>query len=251
MINFTKVHALGNDFLLVEDNQEIQADQLPALTRLLCERHTGIGADGLILIKVLDFDRGRVSFRIFNADGSEAEISGNGLRCASAFLFHYQKVPGNVINFETIVGEHLLRAGGLQNLSCLRLNKQLEYEAAVVGTKPRWTINAFQQTLSHLSSPDNLSVNLNGDLHHIIEVLQRYVQPVRSLIRGCHCQRHLRRRSDRDVPICPTVLMLALSGVAFEFDHNSFRLSNSPHDVEHVAGVQGPQLDANLLDNLA
>ena len=107
MINFTKVHALGNDFLLVEDNQEIQADQLPALTRLLCERHTGIGADGLILIKVLDFDRGRVSFRIFNADGSEAEISGNGLRCASAFLFHYQKVPGNVINFETIVGEHL------------------------------------------------------------------------------------------------------------------------------------------------
>jgi len=51
MINFTKVHALGNDFLLVEDNREIQADQLPSLTRQLCERHTGIGADGLILLK--------------------------------------------------------------------------------------------------------------------------------------------------------------------------------------------------------
>ncbi|NMC65191.1 MAG: diaminopimelate epimerase, partial [Acidobacteria bacterium] len=86
-MNFTKVHALGNDFLLVEDNQSIQADRLPDLTRQLCERHTGVGADGLILIKVLDFDQSLVSFRIFNADGSEAEISGNGLRCASAVLF--------------------------------------------------------------------------------------------------------------------------------------------------------------------
>jgi diaminopimelate epimerase len=107
MMNFTKVHALGNDFLLVEDNQSIQADRLPDLTRQLCERHTGVGADGLILIKVLDFDQSRVSFRIFNADGSEAEISGNGLRCASAVLFHYQKVPEKVVKFETIVGEHL------------------------------------------------------------------------------------------------------------------------------------------------
>lgn len=105
-MNFAKLHALGNDFLVIEVNQSIREEDLPETARRLCERHTGVGSDGLILIKILDREKSLVNFRIFNADGSEPEISGNGLRCAAAYLFHYQKVSGALITFKTNAGEH-------------------------------------------------------------------------------------------------------------------------------------------------
>ncbi|MGB9893423.1 MAG: diaminopimelate epimerase, partial [Candidatus Saccharicenans sp.] len=104
-MNLAKLHALGNDFLVIEDDQSLVEEKLPPLARQLCDRHTGVGADGLLLLRIIDRDLKRVNFRIFNADGSEAEISGNGLRCAAAYLFHHQKVSGPIIYFETIAGE--------------------------------------------------------------------------------------------------------------------------------------------------
>lgn len=77
-IPFTKAHGAGNDFLLTWADQAPQTG-LPAIARAICERNTGIGADGWILIDGF-------SIRLFNADGSEAEISGNGTRCAAALL---------------------------------------------------------------------------------------------------------------------------------------------------------------------
>jgi diaminopimelate epimerase len=77
-ISFTKAHGAGNDFLLTWADQVPPGD-LPAMARAICGRHTGIGGDGWML--VLDS-----SIRLFNADGSEAEISGNGTRCAAALL---------------------------------------------------------------------------------------------------------------------------------------------------------------------
>jgi diaminopimelate epimerase len=75
-ITVAKYHGLGNDFLVVLDPAvEPGAD----LARRLCDRHRGVGADGLIVGRRLD--AGALSFRLFNADGSEAEMSGNGLRC--------------------------------------------------------------------------------------------------------------------------------------------------------------------------
>jgi diaminopimelate epimerase len=77
-IPFTKAHGAGNDFLLSWSQQVPDVD-LPSTARAICNRHTGIGADGWMLM------RGH-SIRLFNADGSEAEISGNGTRCAAALL---------------------------------------------------------------------------------------------------------------------------------------------------------------------
>src|SRR5215472_15727349 len=77
-IPFTKAHGAGNDFLLTWADRAPTSD-LPATARAICNRHTGIGADGWILID-------GTSIRLFNADGSEAEISGNGTRCAAALL---------------------------------------------------------------------------------------------------------------------------------------------------------------------
>ena len=84
MIPFVKAHACGNDFLILEEAVATRAHAM--LARTLCSRNTSIGADG---IEFLDRRPGREFFlRLFNADGSEAELSGNGTRCVAAWLAH-------------------------------------------------------------------------------------------------------------------------------------------------------------------
>jgi diaminopimelate epimerase len=83
-----KAHGLGNDFLLVPET-EAPADPA-AWARRLCERHTGLGADGVLLYADRD---GGVRMRLINADGGEAEISANGLRCLAAFRVRAGAVP--------------------------------------------------------------------------------------------------------------------------------------------------------------
>lgn len=77
-IPFTKAHGAGNDFLLTWADQA-PGGNLNKAARAICDRHTGIGADGWILVRP-------DSIRLFNADGTEAELSGNGTRCAAALL---------------------------------------------------------------------------------------------------------------------------------------------------------------------
>jgi len=80
-----KAHAYGNDFLLVQES-DARGRDLPALARTLCARHTGLGADGLILYSTLT---DRLRMRLHNADGSSSEISGNGVRCLAAFALEH------------------------------------------------------------------------------------------------------------------------------------------------------------------
>ena len=82
MIRFAKAHAYGNDFLYVLQ-REVGAAGLPALAREMCDRTTGIGADGLIIYAP---SKAGASMRLFNADGSRAEVSGNGVRALAALI---------------------------------------------------------------------------------------------------------------------------------------------------------------------
>ncbi|HXG32284.1 MAG TPA: diaminopimelate epimerase [Bryobacteraceae bacterium] len=85
-IPFTKAHGAGNDFLLTWAH-EAPATGQAAVARAICARHTGVGADGWILVSPPPRGAGwDGEIRLFNADGSAAEISGNGTRCAAAFL---------------------------------------------------------------------------------------------------------------------------------------------------------------------
>jgi diaminopimelate epimerase len=104
-MKFTKLHSLGNDFLVIDPAEGEIIPEIADFTNRVCDRHTGVGADGLLLISVKDKAKGFVSFRIFNADGSEPEISGNGLRCAAAYLFLKKKVDQPRITFQTSAGD--------------------------------------------------------------------------------------------------------------------------------------------------
>ncbi|MDO8602444.1 MAG: diaminopimelate epimerase [Candidatus Omnitrophota bacterium] len=99
-LNFTKMVGAGNDFVVIDNGLNARGSRLrgfSALAKRLCNRKTGIGADGILVLeksKIADF-----KMRIFNADGSEAEMCGNGLRCAVLFKGIKRKVK-----VETIAG---------------------------------------------------------------------------------------------------------------------------------------------------
>lgn len=90
MIPFVKAHACGNDFLIVEDALAGRAHA--DLARTLCSRNTSIGADGVEFLDRSGARPGDFFLRLFNADGSEAELSGNGTRCVAAWLAHSEGI---------------------------------------------------------------------------------------------------------------------------------------------------------------
>jgi diaminopimelate epimerase len=87
-MRFAKAHGLGNDFILVAQ-EEIPGDPA-ARVRRLCDRHEGIGGDGVLLYRL---ESPRVHMRLINADGSDGEMSGNGARCLAAYVVHHGWMP--------------------------------------------------------------------------------------------------------------------------------------------------------------
>jgi diaminopimelate epimerase len=113
-MKFTKMHGLGNDFVLVDGFEEkLDETTLPQRAREVCDRHFGIGADGLILVlpsRVASF-----RWRIFNPDGSEPESCGNGIRCLAKFVYERKLTTETTLTVETLGGVKTLKlsvAGG-------------------------------------------------------------------------------------------------------------------------------------------
>ncbi len=104
-MNFTKLHGTGNDFVLV-DARSLERDW-NALAQVICDRHFGVGGDGLILAAASE--RAAVRMRIFNADGSEAEMSGNGMRCLVKFAVDQGIVTPEGDEFDVETGAGVLR----------------------------------------------------------------------------------------------------------------------------------------------
>ena len=99
-MKFTKAHAYGNDFLYVRKDA-VRGARLGSLARELCDRHTGIGADGLIVFEPTSQG---ASMQLFNADGSRAELSGNGVRALGAILLRDVVEPEAEITVRTEAG---------------------------------------------------------------------------------------------------------------------------------------------------
>ena len=98
---FTKMHGLGNDYVCINCFRE-RVEDPPGFARTLCERHYGIGADGLILIcpsKVSDF-----KMEIYNSDGSVAGMCGNGIRCLGKYVYDYGLTGKETLSIETKSG---------------------------------------------------------------------------------------------------------------------------------------------------
>ena len=101
-MKFTKMHGIGNDFVVVDGFKYTSIPDPGALSEKMCDRHFGVGADGLIWM--VPSDRADARMRIFNSDGSEPEMCGNGLRCAAQFLRDEGIVDSDVMTIETLAG---------------------------------------------------------------------------------------------------------------------------------------------------
>lgn len=101
-LHVAKAHAYGNDFLLVDEREALT----PESVRRLCARHTGVGADGVVLYGLRER---AATMRLFNADGSASELSGNGLRCLAALIARQKGLSvGSLVTVETCAGTKLL-----------------------------------------------------------------------------------------------------------------------------------------------
>ncbi len=102
-MKFWKIHGLGNDYIVIDNRDEkIGSADAAALAKKLCERRFSVGADGLLLVSnsaVAD-----VKMRIFNADGSEAEMCGNGIRCFAKYCYENGIVGKDAVKVETLAG---------------------------------------------------------------------------------------------------------------------------------------------------
>ena len=106
-LDFTKMHGCGNDYVYIDCfKQDVEAPEL--LARTLSDRHKGVGGDGVILI--CPSETADAKMRMFNADGSEGRMCGNGVRCVAEYLFRHGYASGTAADVETLSGvKHIVR----------------------------------------------------------------------------------------------------------------------------------------------
>ena len=135
-MRFVKMQGIGNDYVYVDCFEQV-VDDPPALARIISDRHFGVGGDGLIL--VLPGDGADVRMRVFNADGSEAQMCGNGIRCVAKYAYDHGRSKSNPMRVQTAAGV-----------------KEISLELAPNGKVAAATVDMGEPILE----PDRIVVNL-------------------------------------------------------------------------------------------
>ena len=130
-IKFCKFHGFGNDYIVIE-NEELQAvENLGEFTKRICHRNTGVGGDGIAVLKKSENETADFACRIINPDGSEAGFSGNGTRCAVAYLYYK-----NLWSSENL---KLITWSGVKNYQLLEREENTFWFRAELG-KPKFDL---------------------------------------------------------------------------------------------------------------
>ena len=138
-MEFAKLHGLGNDFLIIPADFARQGkESLATLAQKVCHRQCGVGADGVMYYETAFKDpEAEYVTRIFNADGSEAEMSGNGIRCLAAFLHHSGRCSSSSVSIRTPAGVKSLvlqqRDGAIYTFECA-MGVPITDPEAIIGT---------------------------------------------------------------------------------------------------------------------
>ena len=111
-LKFIKFHGFGNDYIVIDPAQFPEATGLGEFARSICNRHYGAGADGIAVVSLSQDQSADFQVRIFNPDGSEASLSGNGTRCAAAYLYYEGLWQAKELRLSTRAGvkRYVLRA---------------------------------------------------------------------------------------------------------------------------------------------
>ncbi|HET6350901.1 MAG TPA: diaminopimelate epimerase [Coriobacteriia bacterium] len=147
-LNFTKMHGLGNDFVVIDD-LSFDLDFSEEAVIWLCDRHFGIGADGLMLVRPATLSDADFAWWFRNADGSVAEMCGNGIRCFAKYLVDRGLVAADqdVVRVETLIG-------------VLTIQVTRDYD----GTLAFATVDMGEPTLSPAAIPTAMRCGTNEDM---------------------------------------------------------------------------------------
>lgn len=106
LITFSKMHGLGNDYIVIDESKKIiiPEEKKPEIVEEICRRGFSIGADGVIFVTPASNKDADIRFRIFNSDGSEAEMCGNGIRCFAKYVYENEIVHSEEMLVETLGG---------------------------------------------------------------------------------------------------------------------------------------------------
>lgn len=173
MINFTKMQGLGNDFICTEFENAKQYN-LKIFSKFVCDRHFGIGADGLILFgksKTADF-----KMRIFNNDGTEAEMCGNGIRCLAKHLYEKEYTDKQEMTIETLAGIKTVKLI-VENNKIMTVRINMGKPQTVVGKLPiylpqsNYNMNNICKVMFRVSDKELEGIFLSvGNPHTVIKV---------------------------------------------------------------------------------
>lgn len=150
-ISFCKFHGFGNDYIVVEAAHLKNIPSVSDFARKICHRHYGAGSDGIAVLEKLDGERADYSCRIINPDGSEASFSGNGTRCAVAYLYHRKLWEAKDLRLQT--------TSGLKNYTLLKNDGKTYQFLAELG-KPK-----FASAEIPFASDEKLDLIANYDLN--------------------------------------------------------------------------------------
>ena len=105
-MRFSKVHGLGNDYIIINEFKEevLPENQKATISKLLCKRRFSIGADGILFVCPSTAENADIRMRIFNIDGSEAEMCGNGIRCFAKYIFENEIINKPEMRVQTLAG---------------------------------------------------------------------------------------------------------------------------------------------------
>jgi diaminopimelate epimerase len=103
LITFSKMHGLGNDYIVFDESEKIiiPEEKKPEIVEEICRRGFSVGADGVIFVTPANTEDADIRFRIFNSDGSEAEMCGNGIRCFAKYVYENEIINSNEMLVET------------------------------------------------------------------------------------------------------------------------------------------------------
>ena len=212
-MQFTKVHGLGNDFIILDGRE--QTRDYPTLAKRLCHRQTGIGADGILIIE--NSAKADIRMRIVNEDGSEAEMCGNGIRCFAKYVYRQGIVDQTEFAVETLAGvmrpKLVMQGGevasvtvdmGEPYLECAEIpvvgeGRCIGRELTVQGETLRYTtvLVGVPHTLIYVDDPtDKKWMNMGWEIEHasvfpkrtnvnFAKVVDEHTLIMRTFERGC------------------------------------------------------------------
>lgn len=164
---FSKMHGLGNDFIII-DNRDDAIKNLNELAVKICDRHFGIGADGILVVEKSHL--ADIKMNIINSDGSLAEMCGNGIRCFSKYVYEKGILNKQVINIETLAG--IMKAElGIENSKVVNIRVNM---GSPIFDKKAIPFNGDENNLNYIIEIEGKSYNtatlLLGVPHTVVYV---------------------------------------------------------------------------------